>query len=151
MIGRFIAGISAIIWSPKREKYLLLRRSSKKDFGAGGWECVTGRVDQGEGFPEAALREVQEELGVDVTLDFMIDTVHFYRGEPVPENELLGVVYHCTYDESVPFTVSDEHDAFEWVTAVEAAEKLPSDHWLLPHLQQAEQLREKFPPNFLNS
>lgn len=144
MIGRFIAGISAIVYVPKRQQYLLLRRSASKDFGVGHWECVTGRVDQGEGFPEAALREVREELGIDVTLDFLIDTVHFYRGETLPENELLGVVYHCTYDESEPFTMSDEHDAFSWVTAVEAHEFLPSGHWLLPYLDQAEKLRPKF-------
>ena len=149
MIGTFIAGISAIIWSSKREKYLLFRRASSKDFGAGGWECVTGRVDQGEGFPEAAVREVREELGVQVTLDFLVDTVHFYRGEPVPENELLGVVYHCTYDEAEPFQMSEEHDAFEWVTAVEAQQKLPKNHWLLPHLLKAEQLRSKFPAGYL--
>ncbi|MEM7336185.1 MAG: NUDIX domain-containing protein [Chloroflexota bacterium] len=149
MIGKFIAGISALIWSPKRQKYLLLRRAKTKDFGAGGWECVTGRVDQGEGFPEAAVREVKEELCIDVKLDFLIDTVHFYRGEPVPENELLGVVYHCTYDERVPFTMSDEHDAFEWVTAVEAQQKLPAAHWLLPHLQRAEILRHKLPSDIL--
>ena len=151
MIGKFIAGISAIIWSSKQEKYLLLRRAASKDFGAGGWECVTGRVDQGEGFLEAAVREVWEELGIEVTLDFIVDTVHFYRGDPVPENELLGVVYHCTYDESVSFTMSDEHDTFQWVTAVEAHQFLPETHWLLPHLDQAEQLRGKFSLNYVKT
>lgn len=129
---------------------MLLRRASTKDFGAGGWECVTGRVDQGEGFKEAALREVREELGIEVTLDFILDTVHFYRGAPLPENELVGVVFHCTYDESQPFVISAEHDAVEWVTAVTAHQFLPQDHWLLPHINQAEQLRPKFSTGFLN-
>lgn len=146
MIGRFIAGISALIWSSKREQYLLLKRSKEKDFGAGNWECVTGRVDQGEGFPEAALREVREELGILVKLDFLIGTVHFYRGEPIDENELLGVVYHCTYDESEPFVMSDEHGAFRWVTAVEAHQFLPTGHWLLPYIDEAERLRPFFTP-----
>lgn len=146
--GTFIAGILAIIWSSKRQQYLLLRRAKTKDFEAGIWECVSGRVDQGEGFPEAALREVKEELDITVSLDFLVGTVHFYRGQPVPENELVGVVYHCTYDESEPFSLSIEHDAFKWVTAVEAHQLLPSTHWLLPYLDQAEQLRPKFTAGF---
>lgn len=147
MIGKFIAGISALVWSSKRAQYLLLRRAGSKDFGAGGWECVTGRVDQGEGFPEAALREVREEIGVDVTLDFLIDTVHFYRGEPVPENELVGVVYHCTYDEDEPIVISAEHDEMRWVTAVQAHQFLPDTHWLLPYIDAAERLRPLFQKN----
>lgn len=144
MIGKFIAGISALVWSSERHRYLLLRRVATKDFGAGAWECVTGRVDQGEGFPEAALREVREEVGVSVTLDFLIDTVHFYRGEPVPENELVGVVYHCTCDESEPVVMSVEHDLMRWVTAAEAHSFLPKTHWLLPHIDRAERLRPIF-------
>jgi 8-oxo-dGTP pyrophosphatase MutT (NUDIX family) len=63
-IGRFYAGIGALVWCPSVQKYLVLRRSADKDFGGGAWECVTGRVDQGEGFTEAVLREIYEELGV---------------------------------------------------------------------------------------
>jgi 8-oxo-dGTP diphosphatase len=55
-IGRFIGGIGALIWSPKVKRYLLLRRSAQRDYGAGAWECVTGRVDQGEGFEQALHR-----------------------------------------------------------------------------------------------
>ncbi|NJN55210.1 MAG: hypothetical protein HC804_10900, partial [Anaerolineae bacterium] len=47
-IGRFLGGIAALIWNPTNESYLLLCRADSKDFGAGSWECVTGRVDQGE-------------------------------------------------------------------------------------------------------
>ena len=83
-IGRFCAGIGALIWSPTKEKYLLLRRSPEKDFAPGVWECVTGRVDQGERFEQALHREVREELGIQVQIEFIIGTSHFYRGDPVP-------------------------------------------------------------------
>jgi hypothetical protein len=42
-IGRFYAGIAALIWSPETKQYLLLRRSEQKDYARGAWECVTGR------------------------------------------------------------------------------------------------------------
>jgi 8-oxo-dGTP diphosphatase len=79
-IGRFYAGIAAVIWSSQTGQYLLLRRSDEKDYGPGIWECVTGRVDQGEGFEDALHREVREELGVSVQVEYILGTTHFYRG-----------------------------------------------------------------------
>ena len=95
-VGRFIGGVGALIWSQEDGKYLLLRRSPEKDFASGIWECVTGRVDQGEGFEEALHREVREELSVQVQVEFIIGTTHFYRGESLPENELIGIIYGCS-------------------------------------------------------
>ncbi len=90
-IGRFYAGIAALIWVPETKQYLLLRRSTQKDYAQGAWECVTGRVDQGESFEDALRREVREELGAEVQLEYILGTTHFYRGDPIPENELVGV------------------------------------------------------------
>jgi len=55
MPGRFLAGIAALIWSPLEGKYLLLRRADDRDYAAGVWECITGRLEQGEGFEDALL------------------------------------------------------------------------------------------------
>lgn len=62
-IGRFYAMVGALLRRPSDGKYLVLKRSEDKDFAMGSWECVTGRVDQGEGFSEAVLGGVFEELG----------------------------------------------------------------------------------------
>ncbi len=137
-IGHFLGGIAAIIRHPATNKYLLLRRSAQKDVGAGRWECVTGRVDQGEGFEEALFREVHEEIGVDVKLELLLGTTHFYRGETLPENELLGVVYSCTVAEPDSIQISHEHDAYHWLTLPEIHNFLPASHWLLPYLNRAD-------------
>lgn len=147
MPGRFIAGIGAILIHD--DKYLLLKRASKRDFGAGHWDCVTGRLEQGEGFEEAARREVMEEIGVEISIDFLIGTSHFYRGEPVPENELVGVVYACSTDTPDAINHSDEHSEYRWMTANEAVEMLtttrPSSIWLRNVIQRAELLRQHTP------
>ena len=116
-IGRFLGGIAGLVWSPEQARYLLLQRVATKDFAAGAWECVTGRVEQGEGFEEALHREVREELGVDVAIDFILGTTHFYRGDPVQANELLGVVYHCSLSDGEAITLDWEHGASRWVTS----------------------------------
>lgn len=130
-VGRFICGVAALIYNPTNERYLLLRRAADKDAGAGEWECVTGRVDQGESFEAAVHREVREEIGATVRIEFIIGTTHFYRGEAKPENELLGVKYFCTITDMESVQMSLEHSEMRWLTANEIYAMLPSDHWLV--------------------
>jgi 8-oxo-dGTP pyrophosphatase MutT (NUDIX family) len=47
----------ALIWRETDGRYLLLQRSAERDVGAGQWECVTGRLEQGEGVPDALYRK----------------------------------------------------------------------------------------------
>ena len=146
-IGRFQAGVAALIRRDSDGKYLLLKRSDEKDYGAGAWECVTGRVDQGESFTTALHREVSEELGTDtrVQLDLILGTTHFFRGEPSAANELLGVLYACTLVSSAPLRTSGEHSVFRWQSAAEALAQLPPDNWLHRAIRRAEKMRSLTP------
>jgi 8-oxo-dGTP diphosphatase len=148
-IGRFFAGVGALLWRAADGRYLLLRRTAEKDFAAGAWECVTGRVDQGERFSEAVLREVREELGVSTHIDFILGTMHFYRGDARPENELVGVHYCCSIEDPEAITVNWEHTEHRWITAEEARELLPEGHWLGRVIQRAEAMRSLSPPELL--
>lgn len=153
-IGRFYGGIGAVIWSPEKQCYLLLRRAADKDFAPGVWECVTGRVDQGEGFEDALHREVREELGVTVRVLCILGTTHFYRGAPMAESELLGVVYLCAVDDMDALRLSPEHDAARWVTTQEAGEVLsaadPSTRWIRRVIERAEAVRQQLPAALLD-
>jgi 8-oxo-dGTP diphosphatase len=144
-IGRFYAGIAALIRSPDSACYLLLRRSEHKDFGGGVWECVTGRVEQGEGFEEALQREVREELGLQVQVEHILGTTHFYRGPSTPDNELVGVVYLCSSPDSASILISPEHSEYRWLSAYEALELLsasdPSTAWARQVIERAEVIR----------
>lgn len=146
-IGRFLGGVGALIWDPPRNKYLLLRRAPTKDFSAGVWECVTGRVDQGEGFIAALHREVQEEIGVRATIAYFLGTTHFYRGAPSPENELIGVVFACTVADPAAVQISGEHDDWQWVTPAQANDLLTatdaSTRWTRRIIAQAERIRHQ--------
>ncbi len=145
-IGRFVGGIGALVFNPEENTYLLLKRSSDRDYGGGHWECVTGRVDQGEGFEAALHREVQEEIDIEVRIEFIVSTSHFYRGKPIPENELIGVVYCCSTHNPTAVKKSDEHSEFRWVTA-EVAYTLINDptHWLHKVIERAEIMRQQLP------
>jgi 8-oxo-dGTP diphosphatase len=154
-IGRFYAGIAALVWSAETSRYLLLRRSGHKDYAPGIWECITGRVDQGEGFEDALRREVREELGVEVQVEAILGTTHFYRGEPVPENELVGVVYFCSLHDPAAIHISPEHSEFRWLPVDEALALLtardPSTQWARRVIERAELLRAQFPQGLIRS
>lgn len=135
----------ALVRELENGRYLLLQRASSKDVGAGSWECVTGRVDQGEGFEEALYREVREEIGVAIKVEFLLGTTHFFRGPAIPENELLGMAYACTIPSASLIQLSDEHDAHHWFTADEIITFLPEKHWLTPVVKRAEFLRQHWP------
>lgn len=149
-IGYFLGGIAAVIWDPKYGRYLLLRRSLQKDYGAGEWECVTGRVDQGEDYTTALHREVREEIDAEVQIEFLLGVTHFYRGEALPENELLGVLFGCSLRSPGSVTYGVEHSELRWVTIPEAEALLPEKHWLRPVLRRAELLRRQLPSEVRN-
>ncbi len=136
--GCFHASVGALVRRSSDGKYLLLKRSQEKDFGGVAWECVTGRVEQGESFSAAVLREVGEELGVLACVEFIVGTTHVYRGPRIPENEMLGVQYCCSIDQWQLVQPSAEHSEYCWVTADQVRAMLPADHWLVGVIARAE-------------
>lgn len=144
-VGRFLGGILALVRELENGRYLLLQRAAIKDVGAGSWECVTGRVDQGESFEEALYREVTEEIGVRPQIEFILGTTHFYRGPASPETELLGVAYACTIPQASSIQTSAEHDAHHWLADAEIRAFLPNNHWLPPIVARAEAMRAVWP------
>ena len=143
--GRFIGMVGMLVWHRSDGRYLLLRRSPDKDFAPGQWESGSGRLEQGEGFIEALRRESREELGLKLRIECLLGTVHLYRGEVVPDNEMVGLTFGCSIDDASGLNLSDEHSEHRWVTAKEAAALLPSGHWLIGLIERAEAFRKLMP------
>ena len=140
-VCRFITMVGALVWRQSDSKYLLLQRSDTKDFAAGQWECVTGRLEHGESFSEAVQREALEELGRELQVEFLLGTTHFYRGAVAPEWETVGVHYGCSATDEKEIRLSSEHATSKWVTAQEAGELFPMGHWLRELIIRAEVMR----------
>ena len=137
--------VGVLVWREVDGKYLVLQRSPARDWAAGEWECVTGRLKQGEGFVQAVRREALEELGLEVRTECLLATAHFYRGDAIPENEMVGVHFGCSVDDATGLELSDEHSAFEWVTAEEAQSLFPRPHWMGRLIARAEKFQALMP------
>ena len=105
-VGRFIAMVGMLVWRRSDGRYLLLRRSPERGFAPGQWETGSGRLEQGEGYVQALRREAREELGLDVRIECILGTTHFYRGAPTPENDMVGVSFGCSVEDASGLSVS---------------------------------------------
>lgn len=141
MPGRFSAYIAAALKAGSG-RFLLLHRAADKDYAPGLWECVTGRLEQGETFTEALKREIAEETGFAVEKAALLGTSHFFRGRESSENEHLGVLYLVSIAEETDPRLSDEHDACRWVAYDEIRSMLETDsarvRWLLEIMRRAQ-------------
>jgi 8-oxo-dGTP diphosphatase len=93
---------------------LLLKRSPDSKHNSGTWEFPGGKLDPGETFDDALLREVAEETGLSVVLTRVLGA-----GElELPD---CKVVYLFLEGSHVNGTVrlSEEHDAFVWIKPAE--------------------------------
>lgn len=102
------------------EKFLALHSKSHEYHGSGGWFVVTGGVDEGESFEEAAIREVKEETNLDVVelLDLNWGSIYKWHDDICEENNFLGFV------NSQDVVLNEEHDKFEWLDMDEFIQRI---------------------------
>ena len=144
--GRFQAMVGVLVWRQEDGKFLVLQRSPTRDWAAGKWECPSGRLQQGEGFVQAVHREALEETNLKVRIECLLGPVRFYRGEALPENEMIGVNFGCSVDDATGFEMSDEHSAYLWVTAEEGQSMFPHPHVMGRLIARAARFRALMPP-----
>jgi 8-oxo-dGTP diphosphatase len=89
------------------------------------WSLPKGKLDAGETFEQAALREVEEETGMRCSLEDELDPVRYRDNKGRPKI----VRYWLMQVEDDPgFEPNDEVDELRWVTPGQAAELLTYPH-----------------------
>lgn len=104
----FGLAVRAIITN-EEGKILIIKRASDSKTNPGKWELPGGKVDQGESFDKALLREVYEETNLKIKLDNvvgasqqnlpLIRAVHIIMSGKIVEGEL---------------NLSSEHEGYAW-------------------------------------
>ena len=113
-MGVMIVVAGALIDADQR--VLVQQRPAGKAL-AGLWEFPGGKVESGE-TPEAALvRELREELGIEVDPDSLSPVT--FASEPLADRHLLLLLYRCGRWTGVPAAL--DAAALRWVTVEEMA------------------------------
>jgi 8-oxo-dGTP diphosphatase len=115
-------------------RVLMAQRPAGKSF-AGQWEFPGGKIESGE-TPEAALvRELAEELGIDVAtaaLEPLTFVSHAY-----PDFHLLMLFYACRAWTGMPHGIEGQALVWDTVAALAHLPMPPADIPLLAALRQA--------------
>ncbi|MBI1395385.1 MAG: NAD(+) diphosphatase [Betaproteobacteria bacterium] len=102
----------------RRGRELLLARSPH--FPPGMFSALAGFVEPGESIEECLVREVREEVGVEV------ENLRYFSSQPWPFPHSLMIAFHCDYVSGEIVPQPGEIEAADWFTP----ERLPP---ALPH------------------
>jgi 8-oxo-dGTP diphosphatase len=112
------------------EAALLVAQRQRPPELAGLWELPGGKVAPGESEPDALVRELREELGVEVVVGERV-------GADVPIGESLILrAYVVTHTGGAPHP--HDHRALRWVNSddLESLDWVPADRAWLPELSK---------------
>jgi len=95
----------------RRKNRILIARRAGDRIRGGLWELPGGKVDDGESPEGALVREIREELGIEIRVGRCAGAfLHDYQDLSI---ELL--CYECTISRGTPKTNPADHDALKWV------------------------------------
>lgn len=108
----FNTAVSMIVMNEDRTKIVLIKQYGRPDY-----ILVAGYINKGEDAEDAVVREVKEEMGLDVT------SLHFNHSHYFAPSNTLMLNFTVTVAGTEP-TPNREIDSYAWFTPDEAKENI---------------------------
>lgn len=118
-----------VLLKDQQNRILFIRRSKESKTNPGKWEFPGGKVDDGETFDEALIREVFEETGLKISLNDPIGVAKQY----LPHINAVHLIMTGEIEDG-DLVLSHEHDDFKWVLK-EDLETIELADWIKPVLE----------------
>jgi len=114
----------------RREGEILLAMK-KRSFGIGKWNGAGGKVEVGESYEEAAIRECQEEIGVTPLALKKVGELHFHD---LPDVEHYCHIYTTTEWEGEPHETEEMNPRWFSESSIPYDTMWPDDELWVPLL-----------------
>ncbi len=124
----FSAG--GVVFKKEKSKilWLVYKPSGKSKFYQKGWRLPKGWIDKGETGKEAALREVEEEGGIEAEIVDKIDTIQIFFYNKEKEKVLKSITFYLMrWITDIEKGPGWETEKIEWLPFKEAYIKLAFD------------------------
>ncbi|MEA4956496.1 Nucleoside triphosphatase NudI [bioreactor metagenome] len=96
----------------KDGKILLLKRHPNSKTNPNCWELPGGKVESGEDFDDAIIREFNEETGLSIELNDLLGAVQ----EDFPHKKTIALIMNVDISsKNLEVKISEEHVDFKWV------------------------------------
>ena len=127
--------VAAVICDSSKDKKQILATARGYGEFKGQWEFPGGKIEKGETPQQALVREIKEELEVDINVGELIDTIEY----DYPQFHLSMDCFWCEIVSGN--LVLKEHEAARWLTK----EQLNDVGWLPADITLIEKIGKEIP------